>query len=233
MSGSSSSRVTTPSRSISGASPITTLAQPQAGASGPPSTCVWHSNRGPGRPASRNSRYRSGPRLTGRPACSNVVRSHPRTWSHSGGCGLAHRYASSLSSKQAMPPGRTSETARCTPATMSGRYSSTSRPTTASKPYSTPSSFCTSPTRNSTFGASVCDRASSTAAGSCSIPSTDPSGPTSSAAIRATLPAPLPRSSTRIPVVSPASRSRRRVYGSKPCPCWSSRSCSAFRSAKG
>ena len=73
----------------------------------------------------------------------------------------------------------------------------------------------------------------STAAGSASTAITCPVGPTISATRRATFPAPLPMSSTRMPGASPDASSSLLVSGSKTLPCRMSRSYSAARSANG
>ena len=56
--GSTSARVATPSRSIRGTAAETTLAQPQAGADGPPSARASTSMRGPGSPAAQKAACR-------------------------------------------------------------------------------------------------------------------------------------------------------------------------------
>jgi len=89
--GSTSALVATPVFSISGTAADTTLAQPQAGASGPPSARVSTSSRGPGSPASPNRLNSAGPSRGSIPPFSAASRSQPRTWLHSAGCGLAHR----------------------------------------------------------------------------------------------------------------------------------------------
>jgi hypothetical protein len=90
VSGRISARVATPSRSISGSAAVTTLAQPYAGASGPPHTTDSRFISGPGSPAARNVAYSACPMRASIPARRIVSWSHPCTCSHSGVAGAAH-----------------------------------------------------------------------------------------------------------------------------------------------
>ena len=71
------------------------------------------------------------------------------------------------------------------------------------------------------------DSAIASSASDWSTPSTEPSGPTSSATREATWPGPVPRSSTRIPGPIPAARRSSAVAGAIAAACWSRRSTSA------
>src|SRR5690348_16848074 len=70
--GSTSARVLTPTRSINGTVAEITLAQAQAGASGPPWANVSTSTLGRARPAAANAVYRAGPICTAKPPFSSA-----------------------------------------------------------------------------------------------------------------------------------------------------------------
>jgi hypothetical protein len=78
--------VATPVFSNSGTAADTTLAQPQAGASGPPWAIPSTSNHRPGSPASQYKLNNAGPSRVAIPAFSAAARTHSRTCPQSRRC---------------------------------------------------------------------------------------------------------------------------------------------------